>query len=262
MNGLTRRRVIANGAVSAAVITLPLPLARPAAAAEPPRALRRSTWQALVGERVACATGFELEVVAVADLTHAGERGLAGDADAFAVMLGGRAEAALAGVATELTHPSFGSASLFLGQVDRPDAGRHHFELVIDRSVPLASVPAPLPEAPGEPAVPAPPPQPLTEAERAEVRRYAFVRAARLARRRGRRVVRLRFAPAADIRRVRVRLERAGRVLARGQGTALRHAAELRLQASGPMPRGRCDLVVTAVDGAGLRTTVRLPVVI
>jgi hypothetical protein len=61
---------------------------------------------------------------------------------------------------------------------------------------------------------------------------------------------------------VRVRVERAGRVLARGQGTALRNEAELRLQASGPLPRGRCSLVVTAVDGESLRTTVRVPVVI
>lgn len=252
-HGLTRRHLIASGVAGAAVLTLPPAVA--AATTSP--ALRRSTWVELIGATVDC-DGTGLKVLAVDDLDFAVERSIVGHEDAFVVELAGPELAADVPV---VRHPAFGSASLFVAPVDRPGSVIT-YQLLVDRTVRLAAAdpPAAGPGAVSEPA--SVPPEPLTPAAAAEARRYALLRSARVARRRGSRMALLRFHPAAAVQQVAVRLQRGNAVLARGRALAIDDGAEVRLRARTPIPHGRYDLLVTAVDRDGRKTTVRRPVAI
>ncbi len=144
---VTRRRLVQAGAVAAAGLMLGAVPARGAAIAAPgttPAYLRRSSYARLKGAALTT-TGVggakvQLRIGETADLARArGDRSLSGRDDAFALTLTGPRGAPLSGSVHELRHTTLGTFSLFLAPVGRPTRTEQSYEVVVDRSMAIAS---------------------------------------------------------------------------------------------------------------------------
>ena len=148
--GLTRRRLVQAG--GAAAVGLMLGAVPAGAAAKPvsntaPAYLRRSSYARLKGTALTAtdARGAKvtLRIAEIADLARARvEKSIAGRDDAFALTLTGARSALLDGSIHELRHASMGSFSLFLVPVGRPSKTEQSYEVVVDRSMAIASASA------------------------------------------------------------------------------------------------------------------------
>jgi len=148
--GLTRRRLMQAGGVAAAGLMLgavPANGATIAPTSTGPAYLRRSSYTRLKGTAFtttgARGANVTLRLAEVADLARArSEKSLAGSDAAFALTLTGPRKTLLAGSVHELRHASLGAFSLFLVPVGRPSSTEQRYEIVVDRSMAIASAKA------------------------------------------------------------------------------------------------------------------------
>jgi hypothetical protein len=141
--GLTRRRLVQAGGAATAAFYLG-GLTGTATAAGVPSYLTRAAYSALADPRFAAATAAgaatTLRLTEVADLARAAqEPSFAGRDDAFALTLSGPADAGLDSGVHELRHPALGAFSVFISPVQASGGGEQRYEVVVDRSVRLAS---------------------------------------------------------------------------------------------------------------------------
>ena len=235
----TRRQVLKTGGAAIALAAVP-PTAWAARSTEPAAAhLIRSAWTGRLGEEV----GSGLRLDAVSDIGAAAERGLTGSEDAFVLSLSGPR------TLSEGVHP-LGDGELFVAPVGVPGE-RQSYEAVVDRSVRL-----PAPSPPPVAAVS----EPDATGEGEGERRFAFLRSVRV--RRGRPGLQISVRVAPGIRAVAVRVERDGTVVGRSRETVRGRRAQLGVRLRPRRARGRFDLIVTATDRDGVRTTVRRALVL
>lgn len=148
--GLTRRRLVQAGGAAAIGLMLgavPASGAAIAPSGTTPAYLRRSTYTRLKGTALtstdASGAKVTLRLAEVADLARArSDKSLAGSDAAFALTLTGPRKTLLAGSMHELRHASLGSFSLFLVPVGRPTKTEQSYEVVVDRSLAIASAKA------------------------------------------------------------------------------------------------------------------------
>ena len=273
--GATRRQVLQAGVAGGVVLWLAgAPtraadaLAAPAPGADAPH-LHRGAWVGQEGAELAVAGGPRLRLDAVADVANAAQRDLAGSDVAFVLGLSGDAAQPLEQGVHRLTTPAGAGAEQFLVPVGAPDA-RQAYEVVVDRSIRLASAEVPRPPAGPAPATPAPvapvsagaplaAPHPGAAEPDA---RFGFLQRAAVERGRPGLRARLRIARGSGLEAVAVRVVREGVVYARGRAPVRHRRAFVGMKKLRPLPRGRYDLVVEARHGDGTRTTVRRSVMI
>jgi uncharacterized protein DUF6916 len=246
--GLTRRSLLCAGATAGAAAALGV---RPwAAAAAGPGYLRRSGYAGLEGTHFTAETGAKpvvLRLESVSDVAGAASRhALVGSDDAFSLKFSGPLGTPLDSGIHTLHHPSLGSFDLFSSPVDAPE-GDQHYEVVIDRSVGLRAQPeAPkAPEAPRPEALAERPQRKEPEPVAGLVRRASLRRAGRWAR--GEVVLR----QSVTAERMRCRLLRKGKVVARAVRDVTDQRAVMRLEAAHRLDAGAYTLVVTAIDADG-----------
>jgi hypothetical protein len=144
---LTRRRLVQVG--GAAAVGLALGSAATARAATlissaAPAHLRRSSYARLQGSALTATSAGDskvtLRLAEVADLARArSDKALKGSDAAFALALTGPVSAPLSGSVHELRHASLGTFALFLAPVGRPTKTEQSYEIVVDRSLAIAS---------------------------------------------------------------------------------------------------------------------------
>jgi hypothetical protein len=259
---LTRRSLLRTGMTAGAAVAIGI---RPwaAAAATGPGYLTRSAYAGLEGTSFTVETGAEpvvLRLESVSDVAGAAaRRALVGSDDAFALTFSGPLATPLDSGIHTLHHPRIGSFELFASPVDAPDANRS-YEVVVDRSIGMASAHADAPASP--PAPPAeslsepshgadPDPPAATLVRRAELRRAGRWLRCEIALRRS-----------VDAERVRCRLFRGGRLVARAAGDVTERRAVVRLEAAGRLAAGSYTLVVTAIHADGSASSERRRVTI
>lgn len=261
--GFTRRSLICAGATAGAAVALGV---RPrAAAATGPGYLSRSAYAGLEGTHFTVETGARpvvLRLESVSDVAGAASRRtLAGSDDAFALTFSGPLAMPLDSGIHTLRHPSLGSFELFASPVDVPDADRR-YEVVVDRSLALAEARAGT-EAPARGEAPKRDDAPRAETPEAGTHRgepepaEAVVRRASLRRagRWARCEIVLRGSVTAE--RVRCRLLRNGKLVAKAARDVSDQRAVMRLESSRPLPSGTYTLLVTAIDADGVATSQR-----
>jgi hypothetical protein len=148
--GLTRRRLVQAGGAAAVGLMLGAAPASGAAIALPgttPAYLRRASYARLKGTALtttgASGANVTLRLAEVADLARARvERSYVARDDAFSLTLTGPRGAPLSGSVHELRHASLGTFSLFLVPVGRPTKTEQSYEVVVDRSMTIASAKA------------------------------------------------------------------------------------------------------------------------
>ena len=251
--GLTRRTLLGAGMTAGAAVVMGV---RPwAAAAAGPDYLTRSAYAGLEGTSFTVETGAEpvvLRLESVSDVAGAAtRRALVGSEDAFALTFSGPLARPLDSGIHTLRHPRLGSFELFASPVDAPEADRN-YEIVVDRSVGVASAHADAPKsAPPAPAEP-------EQAEREEplsaaslVRRTSLRRAGRWLR------CEVVLRKSAKAKRVRCRLFRNGRIVARAAAAVTDGRAVVRLESARRLPAGSYTLVVTAIHADRSATSER-----
>jgi hypothetical protein len=200
----------------------------------------------------------------VTDVAGADARGLAGSDEAFVLRLSGTGDVLESDIQL-VRMPGGGATELFVSPVDA-GGSRQAYEILVDRSVRLASVdvpkPAPTPaSATVAPAVVVPASgggaAAAAKGAAAPDRRYAFLRELSITRGRPGLRAHLRFAKGASLRAVSVKVARDGVTIARGRFKPHGRRGLLGLELRHKLPHGRYDVTVTAVDRAGVRTTVR-----
>jgi hypothetical protein len=265
---LTRRRLVQAGGAGAAALYLG-GLAGTARAAGTPAYLQRAGYTAL-SSAAFTAGGTTLKLTEIADLARARhDASFAGRDDAFALSFSGPRDAVLESGIHELRHPDLGRFSVFIAPVENA-ADAQHYEVVVDRSVRLATArqeaPAPLEHTNTATAAPAAtPPAPsvkvtkTTKAAKAKAKPLKLLQGVTIARRGGEITTDVRVAAHQGVMSVRATLlrdgvehARAARLL-RGKAGVRLHLRELRAT-----PPGRYDLRMTVTDRRGKRTvTVR-----
>jgi hypothetical protein len=281
MTEITRRSLLRTGATATAVALVgvrPWDAATAAAAATPVGPLRRSDYAGLAGTDFAVVDGTNparLRLTSVADVQGAAHQAaLRGSEDAFALEFAG--DASLESGIHTLEHAQLGRFDLFVSPVGA--AGERAYEAVVDRSVgapaspprapqaapdagragsttaAAASATAPAAAATGAPAAaPASPPKRAVAPLRgAKVLRAATVR--RLGR--GARVD-LTLLAAAQVKTVRVRLERGGKAVAHATHAVRDRRASVVLRTPHHLPAGTYTLTVTTAAGDGATATQR-----
>jgi hypothetical protein len=256
--GLTRRSLLCAGATAGAAVALGV---KPwAAAAAGPGYLRRSGYAGLEGTHFTVETGAKpvvLRLESVADVAGAaGKRALVGSDDAFALTFSGPLSTPLDSGIHTLRHPRLGSFELFSSPVDTPDSDRT-YEVVVDRSVGVAAAQSEAPQAPKAEAPKPEPPADETHPSEPEpvaalVRRASLRRAGRWAR------CDVVLRRSVEAERVRGRLVRRGRVVARAGRDVTDGRAVLRFEAPHRLASGTYTLLVIAVDADGKTTTERI----
>ena len=116
-----------------------------------PSFLTRSAYTALADPQFGAVTGSglttSLRLTEVADLARAGrEPAFAGRDDAFALLFSGPADLVLDSGIHELRNSALGAFSVFISPVQASGGGEQRYEVVVDRSVRLASAMADAPE--------------------------------------------------------------------------------------------------------------------
>jgi hypothetical protein len=261
---LTRRRLVQAGGAGAAALYLG-GLAGTARAAGTPAYLQRAGYTAL-SSTAFTAGGTTLKLTEVADLARARhEASFAGRDDAFALSFSGPRDAVLEGGIHELRHPDLGRFSVFIAPVENA-ADAQHYEVVVDRSVRLATAqqeaPAPLEHtntAAAAPAVPSVKVTKTTKAAKAKAKPLKLLQGVTIARRGGEITTDVRVVAHQGVMSVRATLlrdgvehARAARLL-RGKAGVRLHLRQLRAT-----PPGHYDLRTTVTDRRGRRTvTVR-----
>jgi methionine-rich copper-binding protein CopC len=254
-SGLTRRSLLAAGTTAGAAALLGV---RPwTAAAAGPGYLSRSAYTGLEGTRFTVDTGAEpvaLRLDSVSDVAGAASRrALAGSEDAFVLRLSGPLAAPLDSGIHTLSHPSIGTVELFASPVEAPETDRN-YEIVVDRSVGAGAAHSDAPKA-AEPPAPEPDPEPDAQPQKKAaplvVRRATLRRAGRWAR------CELVLQSSVSAERVRCRLLRGGKVVARATKGVEDRRAVLRLEAAHPLAAGTYTLVVTAIGADGKATSQR-----
>ncbi len=157
---ITRRRLVqVGGAATAALYLGRLPAT--AAAAGTPSHLARSAYAPLTGAPFTAISDsgakITLRLSEVGDLARARrEPAFAGRDDAFGLVFSAPSEPALGSGIHDLHEPSLGDFALFISPVQSSAAGEQRYEVVVDRSVPLATAteaaPAPPAQANAAPA--------------------------------------------------------------------------------------------------------------
>lgn len=157
---ITRRRLVqVGGAATAALYLGRLPAT--AAASGTPSHLARSAYAPLTGAPFTAISDsgakITLRLNEVGDLERARrEPAFAGRDDAFGLVFSGASEPALGSGIHDLHEPSLGDFALFISPVQSSAAGEQRYEVVVDRSVPLATAtevaPAPPAQANAAPA--------------------------------------------------------------------------------------------------------------
>ena len=259
---------------------LPRRAGRSASAAGVPSYLTRSAYAGLADPPFAALTAggltTTLRLTEVADLARAGqEPSFAGRDDAFALLFSGPADVVLDSGIHELRNPALGAFSVFISPVQAGGAGEQRYEVVVDRSVRLASALQDAPEpmalsnavaaaAParggGEPAGPAAPRRTADgQGRHARSRRRKpakLVQSALLARRGGELTVDVRVARGRGLVSVRAVLLRDGvehaRAARRLKGRA---GIRLHLREVRPTPLGDYRLKIIVTDRHGKRTS-------
>lgn len=267
----TRREVLRAGATGGAAlwVTSSATVRAAVAAAAPapvPAALHRATYGGLVGDTFMVDGGTALRLDAVTDLLGAAPRGLTGSDDAFALHLTatGTGPAPLAQGTHPLRFPDGTEALLFVVPVG--SGATQAYEVTVDRSTTRApAAPAGGGSAPGDAPAPAGSAGAAGEAGGGvdgprPAPRYGFLRNAAVRRTRAGLQARLTLAPGMRVRHVVVRVMRGDVTYARGRAATHGRALRVGLRTSRDLPRGHYDLVVEAVDAAGVRTVVRRPV--
>jgi hypothetical protein len=143
---LTRRRLVQAGGVAAAGLYLGglSASASAATAAAVPAYLRRASYAKLTNAAFT-ATGASgakvtLRLAEVSDLARArAEKSLEGSDNAFALAFSGPRATPLPGTVTELRHATLGTFAVFIAPVGRATAAEQRYEVVVDRSMTLAS---------------------------------------------------------------------------------------------------------------------------
>jgi hypothetical protein len=246
---LTRRSLLRAGAAAGAVAVVGV---RPwaAMAAAGPGYLTRSAYAGLEGTSFTVETGAEpvvLRLVSVSDVAGAAtSRSLAGSDDAFALTFSGPLATPLDSGIHTLHHPRIGSFELFASPVDAADSDQS-YEVVVDRSIGVAAARADAPN--GGPMQDEPQPEPAPPASL--VRRVSLRRAGRWLR------CEVVLRSSVDAERVRCRLFRKGRLVARAACELTDGRAVVRLEAAHRLAAGSYTLVVTAVHGDGSATSER-----
>jgi len=277
--GLTRRRLVQAGGAATAVLYLG-GLTGTASAAGVPSFLTRSAYTSLADPQFGAVTGSglttTLRLTDVADLARAGqEPAFAGRDDAFALLFSGPADLVLDSAIHELRHSALGAFSVFISPVSASGNGEQRYEVVVDRSVRLASALADAPEpmalsnaAPAAAAVhPAAPSAgakaPATTKAGAKRKPAKLVQSALLARRGGELTVDVRVASGRGLVSVRAVLlrddvehARAARRLKGRVGIRL-HLREVRRT---PLGDYRLKIIVTDRHGKRTSTTRRVTV--
>jgi hypothetical protein len=274
---LTRRRLVQAGGAATAALYLG-GLTGTARAAGTPIHLRRSGYTGLASRAFAAPGGQTLVLTGVTDLVRAQhDASFAGRDDAFALTFSGPRAAPLDGGIHTLSHPELGRFDVFIGPVENA-ADAQHYEVVVDRSVRLATAqqeaPEPLahtnttasqPPAPagapaGGPAAAAPPAVAVTKTTRAAKAKAKkappkLLHGVTVARRGGEITSDVRVAAHQGVMSVRATLlrdgvehARAARLL-RGKAGVRLHLRQLRAT-----PAGHYDLRVTVTDRKGRRT--------
>jgi hypothetical protein len=275
---LSRRRLIQAGGAATAVLYLGGLTSR-ASAAGVPSYLTRAAYIPLTDAPfdAATATGMtRLRLTAISDLTRAAhDPSFVGRDDAFALLFSGPPDSVLDSGVHELRNPDLGAFSVFISPVQASGQAEQHYEVVVDRSVRLASAieeaPRPLelvnsvaPEAAiaaapvvaGAPA--AAPAVKSTATKKSSPKRARLVRSATLARRGGILTADVRVAGGHGLVSVRVALLRDGvehaRAARRLKG---RLGVRLDLREVLATPPGEYTLRVTVTDRDRKRTASR-----
>lgn len=143
---LTRRRLVQAGGVAAAGLYLGglSASASAATAAAGPAYLRRASYVKLTNSAFTATSAggarASLRLAEVSDLVRARtEKSLQGSDNAFALVFTGPRSTPLAGAIHELRHATLGTFALFIAPVGRATAAGQRYEVVIDRSMTLAS---------------------------------------------------------------------------------------------------------------------------
>jgi hypothetical protein len=255
---LTRRSLLCAGATGSAAALLGVRPWAAAAAAAGSGYLSRSAYLGLEGTRFTVETGAEpvaLKLESVSDVAGAASRrALIGSDDAFALTFSGPVGTPLDSGIHTLQHPRLGSFELFSSPVDAPEVDQH-YEVVVDRSVGVATAHSEAPttaEAPmnEQPDAGTAGDEPKPNA--GLLRRASLRRAGRWARCE---IVLRRSAPA---ERVRCRLLRRGKVVATAARELRDQRAVMRFEAERRLASGRYTLVVTAIDADGVATSQRV----
>ena len=253
--GLTRRSLLCAGASAGAAVALGV---RPwaAAAAAGSGYLTRSAYAGLEGTHFTVETGARpvvLRLESVADVAGAtSRRALVGSDDAFALTFSGPLADPLDSGIHTIRHPSLGSFELFSSPVDTPN-GNQLYEIVVDRSVGAGA--APRPETRERDPEPQPEPDDQPEAAKPQValvRRASLRRAGRWAR------CEVVLRGSAEAERVRCRLVRKGKVVARATRMVTDQRAVMRLEGTRRLASGVYTLVVTAIGADGQTTSQRI----
>jgi hypothetical protein len=245
---LTRRSLLCAGATAGAAVIVGV---RPwAAAAAGPSYLTRSAYAGLEGTTFTVETGAEpvvLRLESVSDVAGAAtRRSLAGSDDAFALRFSGPLAAPLDSGIHSIHHPGIGTFDLFASPVDAPSEDRN-YEVVVDRSVGVAAARAAAPE--GLQVREEPRPEPAATAPL--LRRASLRRAGRWLR------CEVVLRTSVDAERVRCRLFRKGRLVARAGREVTDGRAIVRLEAAHRLAAGSYTLVVTAVHPDGSASSER-----
>jgi hypothetical protein len=245
-----------------------------------PSYLTRAAYVPLAGAPFGAATAngmTTLRLTAVGDLARAGrEPAFAGRDDAFALLFSGPRDSVLDSGIHELRNPDLGAFSVFISPVQASGQAEQHYEVVVDRSVRLASAiqdaPQPLelvnsvaPEAAiaaaVEPVVagaPAAEPAVKSTAKKPKPKRARLVRSATLARRGGILTADVRVAGGHGLVSVRVALLRDGAEHARASRRLKgRLGVRLDLREVLATPPGEYTLRVTVTDRDRKRTVSR-----
>ncbi|MCU1677347.1 MAG: hypothetical protein JWM93_2105 [Frankiales bacterium] len=273
--GLTRRRLVQAGGAATAALYLG-GLTGTAAAGGVPSYLSRSSYAALTDTpfTAVTATGatVTLRLTEVADLARARqEPSFVGRDDAFALAFSGPRDVVLQSGIHELYHPSFGAFSVFIAPVENA-AAEQHYEVVVDRSVRLASAANQAPEpmertntAATAPAVAGAAGATSSAETAAKAKAKAkgkaktkkpvkLLQAAYVARRGGALTCDVRLAPGRGVISVRGTLLRDGVEVARAARMVRgRAGVRLNLREMAPVAAGGYDLRVTVTDRGGKR---------
>jgi hypothetical protein len=250
---LTRRSLLSAGATAGAAVIVGV---RPwAAVAAGPSYLSRSAYAGLEGTSFTVETGAEpvvLRLVSVSDVAGAASRpALAGSDDAFALTFSGPMATPLESGIHTLRHPSIGSVELFASPVGAPGADRR-YEILVDRSVGVQAARAEAPSGAQPPEEPlAEEPLPEAEAPAPLLRRASLRRAGHWLR------CEVVLRRSVEAERVRCRLFRKGRLVARAGRAVTDGHAVVRLEAARRLAAGSYTLVVTAVHADGSATSER-----
>jgi hypothetical protein len=248
MSGMTRRSLLFAGATAGAAVAVG---ARPwTAAASGPGYLTRSAYAGLEGTRFTVDTGAEPVVLKL--------ESVAGTEDAFSLKFSGPLGSPLESGIHTLHHAELGTIELFASPVDAPEGDRN-YEIVVDRSVGAVSATR---EAPSGTKTPEPEPEPEPEQHDDAVAAPAILR--RVTLRRAGRWLRceLVLRRSVEAERVRCRLVKKGRVVAKAVRKVEDGRAVMRLESAQKLAAGRYTLVVSALDAAGRATSERLRVTV